>query len=263
MISALQNGKYSIDKKEDVITSSIFDNLFLLPDNIIWSIIRNSCYEGNKLPEDAGNMLRDETDFWPSWHWEGRVEPDLFIRFKNIDIIIEAKREYNKQNIGQWEKQYKSYNNEYDAEKVALIAIDGTLGVEEKEWDEFDVFITNWWRLYGSVITERQKISKAGDPLSLIQIRIFDIIIRYFDYFGIYKIVWPNEVLKQNIKLINYQLSMKVLKQIGEEYQDQDKGNDTDCLGDILKLVNSNIRVANFTGNMKLLAKMEEEYGQL
>jgi hypothetical protein len=275
MISAMQQNKCSV-RKEDVITSSIFDNLFLLPDDVIWNIIRNSCYEGNKLPEDAGKMLRDETAFWPSWNSEGtgnndRVEPDLFIRFEGIDVIIEAKREWNGQKNNQWENECISYDNEYvaDGKDIILIALDGisdakmeVLKIETRNGKEFRIFKTRWQKLYESVGLERQNVSKSDDLLRSIQIRIFDILIRYFDCFGIYKIVWPNEVLSQNFKPVNYKLNMTILKQICENFKEE-SSDIINCFSGIAKLVNSNNHVANFTGNMKILAKMEKEYGQL
>jgi hypothetical protein len=276
MISAMEQNKCSVIK-EDVRTSSIFDNLFLLPDNTIWNIIRNSCYEKNKLPEDAGKMLRDETAFWPSWNSKGtvnndRVEPDLFIRFERIDVIIEAKLEGNGQKNNQWENECISYDNEYaaDGKDIILIALDGisdakkmeVLKIERRNGKKFRIFKTRWQKLYELVVMERQNVSKSDDLLRSIQIRIFDILIRYFGYFRNYKIVWPNEVLSQNFKPVNYKLNMTTLKQIYENFKEE-SCNIINCFNGIAKLVNSNNHVANFTGNMKILAKMEKEYGQL
>jgi hypothetical protein len=41
MISSIQHGKASISIKEDTLTSSVFDNLLLLPDNFFWKKYKN------------------------------------------------------------------------------------------------------------------------------------------------------------------------------------------------------------------------------
>jgi hypothetical protein len=97
LISALQQGKHSVDKKEDVRTSMFFDMLLLLADNLIWTIIRKACYNRKDLPDDAGKLDReDRTAFWPSWDSKNtdndvRVEPDVFLSFDKFDLIVEAK----------------------------------------------------------------------------------------------------------------------------------------------------------------------------
>ena len=70
MISALINGKIEIE--EDKITSSIFDNILQLPDEMIWEIIKKSCYDDSpwnkngSLPLSAGTLLSYE--YWPRWN---------------------------------------------------------------------------------------------------------------------------------------------------------------------------------------------------
>jgi hypothetical protein len=225
MISALQRGKYSVDRKEDVLTSSFFDCLFLLPDAMIWDIIRNSCYDKEILPETAGNLLRDETDFWPSWNPKGtnntlRVELDLFLRFDEIDIIIEAKQEWNSQGIEQWKNEYISYDNEYGTEnkKAILIAIDGIEDTQKETREikingkkkELTVIKTKWQSLYETVI----KKCHAGKINEQQQNLILDTIIKYFSYFRIYKIEWSQTLVDKNYQLKKYQPNMKLLNQL-------------------------------------------------
>jgi hypothetical protein len=107
MVSSIQYGKANISLKEDTLTSSVFDYLLLLPDSLFWEIIKKSCYQNN-LP---GNISFIESyEFWPHWDSENTtktnyIEPDMFIRFDNFDLIIEAKRwDNNQQYITQWKK---------------------------------------------------------------------------------------------------------------------------------------------------------------
>ena len=50
-------------------------------------------------------------EFWPNWDPEGtdninRVTPDLFMRFANFDLIVEAKRwDSFQQSSDQWKKK--------------------------------------------------------------------------------------------------------------------------------------------------------------
>jgi hypothetical protein len=109
MISSIQYGKVSVTLKEDTLTSSVFDNLLLLPDNLFWNVIKKSCYQ-NKLPDSINSV--ESYEFWPHWDPENTnktnyVEPDMFIRFDNFDLIIEAKRwDNNQQYITQWKNEF-------------------------------------------------------------------------------------------------------------------------------------------------------------
>jgi hypothetical protein len=135
MFSAIMKGKSGV--KEDVITSSVFDNLLYLPDDLFWKILRLSCYNNFELPLYAGDISKYE--FWPHWNNkdtenEKYVEPNFYVKFENFDIIVEAKRENNFQEREQWEKEIISYLNEYgDSNRtVFLIALDG-MANEESE----------------------------------------------------------------------------------------------------------------------------------
>jgi len=227
MISALEEGKYSIDRKEDIITSCFFDYLFLLPDQMVWDIIHDSCNDKKDLPEIAGKIKKYE--FWPKWDssWtnnENFVEPDLFIRFEKIDIIIEAKREYNSQKSEQWEKEIISFINEYDKdvdkENLFLLAIDGNFDNLEKEKiilkkdkKSFYVFKTKWQMLYETIL----RLQASNEDIN--QRKILNMIIKYLEYFDILKITWPVEIKWQNNKITNFKNIMKIISKTGEEYE--------------------------------------------
>ncbi len=121
---------------EDSLTGSVFSQLLSLPSEVFWQLLRGSCYQRN-LPEVAGEP---EVQFWPRWDATGTnnsrfIEPDLFLRYSEFDLIIEAKRwDYGQQYQGQWQSQITAYQNEYGEEEKPLhyIALGG-LNKEESE----------------------------------------------------------------------------------------------------------------------------------
>jgi len=215
MISAIIKGK--IEVEEDKITSSVFDNLLHLPDEMLWDIIKTSCYDNSDLPAKAGDLLNYE--FWPHWDKENTenknfVEPDLFLHFKDIDIIIEAKREYNMQSKNQWEKELIAYHNEPEHNKnVILLAIDG---IENENREEIIinknviiyVYKTRWAKIY-SVI--KKCINENNNENNII--RIFSILKEFMDYSGYIK-TWFNELLDKKIIFTNITDSITILKNI-------------------------------------------------
>lgn len=136
MLHSTQHNKETI---EDPKTSSIFENLLLLPDNEFWKILRSACQNNDVLPADVG--LIEKYEFWPKWNAEGTenknyVEPDLFLRFQKLDVIIEAKvGDTAVQQQKQWNNEYIAYLNEYESKKckAILIALGGKTTLEESQ----------------------------------------------------------------------------------------------------------------------------------
>jgi len=122
-------GKF-INHKEDSLTAAVFTHLLHLPVELFWQILRNASYT-TTLPEDPGDLF--QVNFWPSWNPSEtnntqRVVPDLFLRFGNLDLIIEAKRWDDwMQDHAQWQSELIAYTNEYGEEKrpVRMIALGG------------------------------------------------------------------------------------------------------------------------------------------
>jgi hypothetical protein len=116
---------------EDSCSAAVVGHLLHLPVEMFWSILSQASFS-NSLPEDSGQML-DPVQYWPSWDATGtrnssRVAPDIFLRFADFDLIIEAKRwDENMQSPQQWKDQLTAYHNEFDDEnkKVILIALGG------------------------------------------------------------------------------------------------------------------------------------------
>ena len=118
--------------KEDSRVSTIIGALLYLPDYMVWTILRNSCFKGDSLPVYAGVL--ELYQFWPTWNAKNtdntnNVSPDVFLRFENFDIIIEAKRSdwFPSQDTGQWENELQAYNNEFSINNkdVYLLALGG------------------------------------------------------------------------------------------------------------------------------------------
>ena len=82
--------------------------------------------------------------FWDKWDATNTtntnyVEPDVFMRFENIDIILEAKRyDNNQQNPDQMKNELIAYCNEFFSEQKELIFIQvGGIFSTENEEDLF------------------------------------------------------------------------------------------------------------------------------
>lgn len=134
---------FNKNTNEDPKTSMVFENLMLLPDSVFWDILKNAASNQGVLPKDAG--LLTEFSFWPKWEPhdpyetgnESCVEPDVFFRFRNIDVIVEAKySDCYGQYRDEWEREFRAYLNQYrhDNKKVVLLAVGGN-GTFDREPD--------------------------------------------------------------------------------------------------------------------------------
>lgn len=55
--------KHNKNTNEDPKTSSVFENLMLLPDNVFGEILQTAAANKGILPEDAGLLSDDTSDF--------------------------------------------------------------------------------------------------------------------------------------------------------------------------------------------------------
>ncbi len=195
---------YHKDTNEDPLTSSVFENLMLLPDDIFWHILRASCYSNIGMPETVGRLTKFE--FWPHWNAKGTtnnayVEPDVFLRFELVDVIIEAKYyDHGGQYVDQWKNEIKSYYNEYtdDKKKLLFIAVGGNTKMNtesiEVNKNKIDIFKTTWL----SMLTNIDKYKKELGFLSFINTevatrqRLLDNIDLAFNINGVYNLQWFN-----------------------------------------------------------------------
>ena len=184
---------YNKNTNEDPKTSTIFEHLVLLPDNVFYSVIHKSIRTfKNEIPKEAGTL--ESFEFWPKWNPENTinsnyVEPDVFIRFKNFDLIIEAKyNDISGQYKEEWEREVVAYKNEYSNERkdVYLLAVGGNSNFNLETIKSCKILKCNWTDILKYVIETRDSYennvcNKENSSL----IRIFDLIIKGFHIMGV------------------------------------------------------------------------------
>lgn len=169
MIYSTQHNK---NTNEDPKTSVVFENLMLLPDNVFWDNLKTAASNDGILPDDVG-LLADDFLFWPKWNPNSKydtgnsnfVEPDIFYRFENLDVIVEAKySDYGGQYRDEWEREFKAYLNEYseDKKKVVLLAVGGNRTFEREPELKVDkyrcpVVKFSWVNLLNAVLAYEEK----------------------------------------------------------------------------------------------------------
>ena len=173
-------GKF-INHCEDSLTAAVFTHLLHLPSEVFWQLLRTASYS-TTLPEVAGEPL--SVEFWPPWDSEGtdnsnRVIPDLFIRFKTFDLIIEAKRrDYDMQSPEQWSKELIAYLNEYPEKMipVRMMAIGGIRNTQDDAVSCGDVtcpvHMCRWTRLLDECKRMRKELERLKYPASQTQAHV-------------------------------------------------------------------------------------------
>jgi hypothetical protein len=163
MIHAIKHKKVSREifkGNEDSLTSSIFERLMYLPQELVHYILEKALYD--TIPNFDFHQF-ESIEFWPRWNSENTtnsksVEPDIFIRTTEHDLIIEAKRYDSKQQYnGQWKNEIQAYYNEYDEDSKPLIFI--ALGgihstqtkTEEVSGHEIKIVKCTWIRILNTI----------------------------------------------------------------------------------------------------------------
>lgn len=196
------------DTYEDDKTSSVFENLILLPDNVLWFILRKSCLFHEALKQSSGRLI--SYNFWPHWSSRGTgnvnfIEPDLFLRFEEFDVIIEAKYgDLSGQYHYQWEQELIAYYNEYEEEgkNVIFIALGGNSTMERDSLKIrghiCNIYKCNWLSLLVSINKYKNELKNISSPDMNISslLRILDNIILAFNINGVYNIDWFNSLEK-------------------------------------------------------------------
>ena len=220
---------------EDPKTSSVFENLMLLPDNVFWHILRTSCFYNAGMNETSGNLV--SYVFWPRWSANGNdienmniVEPDLFIRFDEFDVIIEAKyNELGGQYQKQWEQELKAYDNEYGEEgkKVIFIAVGGNVTKDKERITVrnkiFTIYKCSWLSLLIKVNNYKKELEDISVPdvnLSA-TLRLLDNIILAFNINGVYNIDWFNSM--ETDKIVINPFSIDAINKYFTNYEKRDR----------------------------------------
>jgi hypothetical protein len=213
MISYFHRRKGNLGTCEDSLTAVVFDTLKYLPTEMFWTILKRSLYY-DKLPIAAGDLL--SISFWDKWKAKDNttnsnfVEPDVFLRFNEFDVIIEAKRHDEKQHSGtQMENEIQAYYNEYNDEGKVLYFIQ--LGGLHHRNDELDFILndktivickTNWTKLLEQIVAENNKIKNSGLTILSAYNRILEDSINGFALHQYYKKRWlKNFTIKSPIQL--------------------------------------------------------------
>ena len=191
------------ETNEDPKTSAVFENLMLLPDNVFWHILRQSCFSNDTMPINSGRLL--SYDFWPHWDRTDTdnkiyVEPDLFIRFELFDVIIEAKySDTGGQYERQWKQEITAYHNEFGNQKpFVFIAVGGNMSILAETLSLKDervcIYKCNWLSLLMTVNKYRNELEAISVPDMNVSatMRLLDNIILAFNINGVYNIDWFN-----------------------------------------------------------------------
>lgn len=195
------------DTLEDPKTSAVFENLMLLPDEIVWQILRRACAGGENLPKQVGSLVH--YSFWPHWDKSGThnklfVEPDVFFRFQELDVLIEAKLGDGKgQYRDQWEREITAYLNEYghECKAAVLIAVGGTETADATvlpvRGRNFSVVTCSWMSLLiqvGKFYEQEEWRSKGFISYDGSIKRILENIIMAFNVHGVNYVHWLDEL---------------------------------------------------------------------
>lgn len=191
------------ETNEDPKTSAVFENLMLLPDNVFWHILRQSCFSNDMMPIHSGHLL--SYDFWPHWDRTDTdnkiyVEPDLFIRFELFNVIIEAKySDTGGQYERQWKQEITAYHNEFGNQKpFVFIAVGGNMSILAESLSLKDervcIYKCNWLSLLMTVNKYRNELEAISVPDMNVSatMRLLDNIILAFNINGVYNIDWFN-----------------------------------------------------------------------
>jgi hypothetical protein len=221
VLHAVKNGKtgHGINEREvpwrelfkgseDSLTSTIFERLFYLSNETFWKIL-TACLPNNVLTSSP----IDSFEFWPHWSAEDSdnqhfVEPDVFIRTKDSDFIIEAKKKGSEQSVQQWKNEIKSYRTSFPENRPCiLIAIEGSERVTDSEVDGVPVFKTNWQTILDSVSNVLRDIELESNA-AIGETQILRDLINGFGVHGYVTCSWfadmnPIQIHSENISFFN------------------------------------------------------------
>ena len=146
--------KKAYSSYEDFLTASVVSRMTYLPGDILWRIVKCSSLH-NRLSKYSGGL--ESVEFWPNWPMPDRMkemgmrrEPDVFLKFEELDVIIEAKRNDSlSQSQVQWSEQLLCYlakrNSESEKKRPIVLWILGGMGALTDEQTLTSIFseVTN------------------------------------------------------------------------------------------------------------------------
>lgn len=233
MLKAFQYGKIKSETKEDSLTASVFQLLNYLPNALLVKILRNSIYGGG-FPEETGGLL--SLTFWDKWKMPKKdkdgiyVEPDVFLSFEELDLIVEAKRwDHKQQSEKQWKRELSGYFNdiavkeEEQIKPVYLLALGGLHNETAKpitlNGKKVLVLKARWSKLLTAILNQKKSLEGIDNPspLQISQLRIFKDLITSFELHGFFAGTWfkdekrlkalrPNKIITDQLFLNNIKL---------------------------------------------------------
>ena len=210
MIYAIKHNKVNraiFKANEDALTSSIFERLMYLPQELLHHIFVVSLFDSI---EDLELHQIESITFWPNWDPEyttnkTHVQPDVFIRTSKQDIIIEAKRKDKKQQIQhQWENEIQAYNNEYaeDVKPLVFIALGGLHTHEMKiisvKGINQNIYMCSWKNILNTIqnIIHDMELATNYTNNNIAIIKILKDMILCFELFGFSTALWLERFIK-------------------------------------------------------------------
>lgn len=176
MLNAIARNKYvktvNGEYHEDSLTSSVFERLFYLPNDMLWTTINNASYGNISL--EYGKIQK--VSFWESLYLPSgeRREPDILVFTDKFNLLIEAKRyDNNQQKKTQWDEQIRAYLNSYEEykEKPLFLLAVGGISDEYSEKMEYDgktvmVIKCRWRKLLYEIKRLEHLLEKSKTILS-------------------------------------------------------------------------------------------------
>mgnify|MGYP000639808196 CR=1 FL=1 len=187
-----------------------------LPTSIFWDLLKKSMYQ-QKLPKFSGEIKSFE--YWPSWNAENtennqRVEPDVFLRFEDFDVLIEAKRH----NLGgqyknQFDNETQAYQNEYGEQNKPLyfIKLGGLNNLNNEDSNNPKVVIckTDWSKLLNEIVLLKSEFERGNTHLNQHYVRLLSHCIKGFSLHNFYNIQWLEKLSAYKINTTTIPLNIK------------------------------------------------------
>lgn len=183
---------------EDSLTSSVFQLLSYLPDGKMWDILWQAI--GNKsLPKNVGAL--ENIEYWSKWDADNTtnkhyVEPDIFLAFEQLHLIIEVKKEKDKQHSGQWKNELQAHLNEYIGlgKPIFLLALGGNSSLNiEIEYEQ--VVKASWTMLMNSIRSHYGDLLRKNTSVKGIngESMIYEDLFASFSFHGYFVGTWLEE----------------------------------------------------------------------
>ena len=210
MIYAIKHNKVNraiFKANEDALTSSIFERLMYLPQELLHHIFATALFD------DIENLELHQIEsiaFWPNWDPaytanKTHVQPDVFIRTAKQDIIIEGKRyDANQQYADQWKNEIQAYYNEYadESKPLLFIALGGLYTHETQIIDvngtEHKIYMCAWKSLLNTIqhIIYDMELASNYTNSNVAITRILKDIVLSFELFGFPTALWLERFIK-------------------------------------------------------------------